>query len=750
MSIIPTITQIQQRADTAANFTSNNPILLAGEIGFESDTGKFKIGVTAGTAWNSLSYQPNLNGDITTAGNTATLATVNSNIGSFTNANITVNAKGLITAVANGSGSASIVTKTYSQLQTMVSGATLVTGQLYYISDKNVIIEAINTTQLALNGTYLYQHGRKAWGAFQIQGTSGSVSQITIGSDNLLTATQNYATTNQIARVNPGGVAPNVDISLLTLANNIAANVNSNSAINTKYKAYAVGNGDVPTSLWGGITGTYGFAYIIIEAVATGTTLNGSTISVTASSLTITSTTSMQGGAVDLTTPLQYLCTYDFVNDKLLSLYDPIYNNQVTYDEKTITGDLTAFSTYMFNFNWNNPFVVGNKLVNCSITTNFILAGSTNYVGGMAMIGNDLVSSTLGVNLIIAGEISHNTGKYATITQNIVAGATSGISGNELIGMIDSNYMSITPSDISNNFTNMGGIVANRLYSGGSIRYTYEHGGYGTKENEVGYMTCLWNVSGWNAVKSNQLRSRAQLINIVNTNGVGILAQNEFNDDVVVNDIQFDGSYAYFINNKINSVDTRPASLSFQHFTTVQLSYNIFHGNIFDGGNTLARVSIISGDSINMHGITLSGAAGSVINLHGMGGGGGWGHFTMDAQIQAFDGSNIGNIATHSLFSFKSSNTIVYGGHVYASGLTTSGSPTISLGIAGNNTAVMAATATSTLNTGDGSHGTGMTSLGSIIANAVTAFAPFTITVSAGAITAGVLSIHLECFRLDQ
>jgi hypothetical protein len=42
------------------------------------------------------------NGDKTL---TATLATVNSNVGSFTNANITVNAKGLITAASSGSGS---------------------------------------------------------------------------------------------------------------------------------------------------------------------------------------------------------------------------------------------------------------------------------------------------------------------------------------------------------------------------------------------------------------------------------------------------------------------------------------------------------------------------------------------------------------------------------------------------------------------------------------------------------------------
>lgn len=53
-------------------------------------------------------YVTALTGDITASGPgsaATTLATVNGNVGSFTNANITVNAKGLITAAANGSSS---------------------------------------------------------------------------------------------------------------------------------------------------------------------------------------------------------------------------------------------------------------------------------------------------------------------------------------------------------------------------------------------------------------------------------------------------------------------------------------------------------------------------------------------------------------------------------------------------------------------------------------------------------------------
>jgi hypothetical protein len=52
---MPVINTIQVRRDTAANWTSTNPTLAAGEMGLETDTGKFKFG-TGSATWTALPY----------------------------------------------------------------------------------------------------------------------------------------------------------------------------------------------------------------------------------------------------------------------------------------------------------------------------------------------------------------------------------------------------------------------------------------------------------------------------------------------------------------------------------------------------------------------------------------------------------------------------------------------------------------------------------------------------------------------
>jgi hypothetical protein len=51
-------TRMQQRRGTAAQWTAANPVLAAGEIGFETDTSKFKMG-NGSSAWSALQYFAN-------------------------------------------------------------------------------------------------------------------------------------------------------------------------------------------------------------------------------------------------------------------------------------------------------------------------------------------------------------------------------------------------------------------------------------------------------------------------------------------------------------------------------------------------------------------------------------------------------------------------------------------------------------------------------------------------------------------
>lgn len=78
---------------------ANSPVTTSGTLAVTTSLS----GVVRGNG--SALSAAEISGDGTTSGSNAlTLATVNSNVGSFTSSNITVNAKGLITAASTGTG----------------------------------------------------------------------------------------------------------------------------------------------------------------------------------------------------------------------------------------------------------------------------------------------------------------------------------------------------------------------------------------------------------------------------------------------------------------------------------------------------------------------------------------------------------------------------------------------------------------------------------------------------------------------
>lgn len=196
---------IQIRRDTAANWTTANPILAQGELGAEIDTSKIKIGNGSST-WSALSYLIDA-GDYITASSTNILTNKTIAFGSNTLTDVaSINTAQTITGTKTFSGTSSALAMVLNDAAEVATvSATAATGTipydittqsvLYYTSNASanwtVNFRASSGTSLntalatgqSVTVAFLVTQGSTAYynNAVQVDGTTSGVTTVWLG-----------------------------------------------------------------------------------------------------------------------------------------------------------------------------------------------------------------------------------------------------------------------------------------------------------------------------------------------------------------------------------------------------------------------------------------------------------------------------------------------------------------------------------------------------------------------------------------
>jgi hypothetical protein len=184
---------MQVRRGTASSWTSTNPTLAAGELGFETDTGKFKIG-TGSSTWNSLLYAGGGQSSLTTYQYTATGGQTTFS-GPDSNSNTLSYTVGAIQVYLNGALLANTADYTASNGTSVVLTAGALVGDSLTILSLATFDVANTYTQAQANALFIADTIVDAKGDIIAATASDTVARLAVGAnDLLLTAASGQAT----------------------------------------------------------------------------------------------------------------------------------------------------------------------------------------------------------------------------------------------------------------------------------------------------------------------------------------------------------------------------------------------------------------------------------------------------------------------------------------------------------------------------------------------------------------------------
>lgn len=323
-----------------------------------------------------------LTGDVTagpgSGSQAATLATVNANVGSFTYGSFTVNAKGLITAASSGAAPVTALT---------VASANGFAGSFSATTTPELTLSTTVTGILSGNGTAVSAASTTGSGAVVLE-TSPTIVTPTIAKIANLTTNGIVYTTGSDGTLNSGPLTGDVTSSgvattLATVNSDVGSFTNANITVNAKGLVTAAADGSV-----GGANASYGLSNLGIAA-----SVSGSALTVSLKQADGSTDPASGNGAVGVDFRSSTITTGGYTNVSATGAVSVVVPSGATLGQ--VSAELQFTCVYALNNAGTLELFVSS---NCQIpegnvqTTTTIGTGSDSYVGMYSTTGRSNVA----------------------------------------------------------------------------------------------------------------------------------------------------------------------------------------------------------------------------------------------------------------------------------------------------------------------------------------------------------------------